>query len=226
MTFGISSATARVSNNGTGTTVTTASFTPNVGDLLVACYCTTGSFSTLTDSQSGTWTLGRSTGAGVGNDASIRYRFITTSAGMTVTGTRGAGTQDASIQVYIITGARVDVIGAVNSSTVSVTNNLTASIFTSTVTGSIAVVAVTEYGQTGSYTSSDLTVTTYGSGLVGSIMSGFKTLGAPGAQTANLDAPGTTNPSQIDWAAVEFLPSGAPPPQQMFPNRIWRGRRR
>lgn len=229
MTLSITTATARVANHSTGVTLTTASFSVNEHDLLFSCYETGGSFSSIADSQSGSWTLAKGNAAG-GNDSFIHYRYITTAGSMTVTLTRAAGTHDASAQIYLVQGARANnPIGITGGADVAgPADPRTTTAFTSTLNGSTMLVSAEDYNSTnGSDTSSDLTITTSASTIAeANAVSGFKTLGAPGSQTFQLNFPGTSTASNLHWVAVEIIPASTIPVFQRFPNRIWRGRRR
>ncbi len=225
----VTSATPRVANHSTGTTLATASFSVNPQDLLFSCYETSGSFSSITDSQSGSWTLAKGNAA-AGNDTFMHYRRITVAASITVTVTRAAGTRDTSLQVYLVTGARAnDPIGA--SGAADVVTNVdprTTTAFTSTINGSVMLVSAEDYNTTGgSDTSTDLTLTASAGTIVeANSCSGFKTLGAPGSQSFQLGFPGTNALTSLHWVAVEIIPAATLLLPQRFPNRIWRGRRR
>lgn len=145
--------------SGTGTaTLTSASFTPPAGALLVAISCggwggavTT---STITDSLSGTWTS-RVTANGTNNGANgivqISTRVIGSSAAMTVTAAYTNNSGGRMLGVYVITGASTTTFGATGVLDVGISGGQTGmtTSLTTTMTGSLVLGGVDSSGTTG-----------------------------------------------------------------------------
>lgn len=141
--------------NGTGSSsITSGSFTPPAGSLLVAVgfagWDTDSNLATITisDSRSGTWTnrlLGGS-GRGVGK-VRIATRPITTSQSMTVTASYTNDGGGRMLAVYVMTGCDTTNVGAGATAqwADAVTTNMTTSI-TTTKTGSLVVGGVDDSG--------------------------------------------------------------------------------
>lgn len=205
--------------------ITSASFTPPAGALLVVCASFNETSATpvegsVSDSQSLTWTLqGRRNdgdAGGLNGGAEIWTAIVSTSTSMTVSVRRTTdaggtgGTRRVSAVCYVVTGQHATPVPTVGEGS-STTNNLTASIFTSAFADSLAIVAGTEWNvpTDGVPVSSDLTEdgANYAGNL--SVLAGHKTLGAAGAQTANLDAAGT-GACEWNWVAIEVRDAGLP----------------
>ena len=196
--------------------ITSASFTPPANSLMM-CAVNTNSNAQATlvsvsDSEGGTWVeeVRRNlTEAGLEGHASIwRRTTAVTAVSMTVSVRRtndsgGTGAFDrVSAKVYVITGQHATPIPTTGEGS-STTNNLTASIFTSAHANSLALVCGTDWNANGLPTSSDLTIDAFNHAGVLSGLSGYKTLGTAGAETANLDAAGTAA-AEWNWCAVEI----------------------
>jgi len=207
--------------NSTSASVTTASFTPTASSTLVVLASggrTAAGAATVavTDSLSGTWTAGPSANstqnASSGAVAAIAYRTVTASA-MTVTVTTSGGTPNGAGAVVLqVVAAGTLQFGATGVGS-GAAASITPTIFTSTVSGSTAVVSGAEWSGGSTMSSSDLTggffsnANQEGGG-------GTKTLGATGSQTANLQISPSAGNIWV-WAALELLdvasgPAGAP----------------
>ena len=203
--------------------ITSASFTPPAGALLVCCVSMNsngvGTLASVSDSQGGTWVedVRRNFTDGLEGHASVWHRLNAPNTSMTVSVRRtnssgGGGDPDfnrISAKCYVVTGAHASSPVPTVGEGSSATNNLTASIFTSAFANSFAFVAATDWNANGTPTSSDLTVDAFHHAGVLSGMSGFKSLGATGAKTANLDAAGTAA-AEWNWAAVEVREDAGP----------------
>lgn len=221
-------ARATTATNGLSS-VTTASFTPPNNSLLVACIQSDGNDGAGTAdpvfSCSGgglTWTkrverIPSDSGAQEGGAAI--YTAIGAGASMTVTvGNGGAGFGPISVKVYIVPAADFDSatpVGA-NGEGSSTTNNITPTIFTNQVAGSYAFVSGDDWAAQGAPTSSDLTEDSWTMANEVSGTSGYKTLGATGSQTANLDG-GGTSATAWNWCAIEVRAAAGGP----FPPFPW-----
>jgi hypothetical protein len=195
-----------------GVNITSAAFTPPDGSLLVLTIEDDSNSAGNTYAAGGggwTWTQRKAqistTGAAV-----IFTAPVTTGASMQATCQRASGTSGTdrlSAKLYVVTGQDASPIGTSGSGT-STTNNLNAAIFTSTQPNSFAFVAGTDWNQLGVPTSSDLTKDAADYSGAISVISGYKDNGATGAQTANLDA-GGSSAAKWEWAALEILPAAA-----------------
>lgn len=221
MTITASLAAAWVYSDAFGASISTASFSVSVGDLLVAVADAAGPI-TISDSQSGSWNTALSLFSG---SFKAVWRVISSAGSMTVT-------FDDTTDTYVA-GSVLKYVGAKNSSPIgqtgngsSTTNNITPTIFTSTADNSYAAVMGADFNALGTITSSDLTIQTSNQ-IPASYASGYKSLGTAGSETANLNAAGT-GAADWQWLAVEILDGGKAPPNfgQAHPQRIWRGRRR
>lgn len=196
--------------------ITSASFTPPANSLMMCAISTNSNAQatlvSVSDSEGGTWqeeVRRNLTEAGLEGHASIwRRTTAVTTTSMTVSVRRtndsgGTGAFDrVSAKVYVITGQHAAPIPTTGEGS-STTNNLTASIFTSAHANSLALVAATDWNANGTPTSSDLTLDTFNHAGVLSGLSGYKSLGTAGAETANLDAAGTAA-AEWNWCAVEI----------------------
>lgn len=201
---------ARFAANATSTT--SASFTAPSGALLVCCVAMDGDSGTsysavVSDSGGLTWTtrVARAPGeSGLsGGGVLIATATTTSAASRTVTVTRSGVTRQMSAVCYVVTGQNASPIGA-NGENNSTTNAITPSVLTSTGANSLLFVSAIDWNANGAPTSSDLTANAANySGLI-SVISGYKVLGAAGAQTANLDAAGTSAAAWT-WVALEIL---------------------
>lgn len=194
---------------GTGSTVTSASFTRPAGGLLVAMVYTITS-TTYTVSGGGlTWTVRAATGG------AIWTAPVTGSGSMTVaignlTDVQFFG-KAAALKVIGLTGqSPANPIGASGNGS-STTNNLIASGYTSSVDGSRGFFAAVDDASTGAATSTDTgfawSVTTSFSvtrrGIFAHKAANTATAGSP--VTFNADASGTGTASW-GWAALEIVP--------------------
>lgn len=192
--------------SGAGGTGTSASFTPSTGDLLVVALCTdsvltTAVTHTLSDTAGGTWTQhAHADFASVAKSgaASMWSRPVPSGTSMTVTAAGGPDVVRA--QVFRVSGQAASPIGASNVGASS-TDPDTVAALTSTQANSVLFVAATDWNQTGSPTSSDLTFVGFDAASFISGGFGYKVLGPAGAQTANLNWGGTPEGT---WAALEI----------------------
>lgn len=205
MALAISSATTRVSST-SAQSVTTASFNVTAGQLLLACTATAYTTSSITDSAGGTWTLA----SGFGTSICVYRRQVTSNGSLTVTFTHTNAASKLSLSVWAVTGHdQSSPVGGTGSGSGSTVNNITPTAFTSTVSGSLLVASAYDVNSLGTPSSSDLT---YTAGANPASMSGYKTLGAPGSQTVNFDAYGSSN-AQWYWCAAEIKPAIEATPQ-------------
>jgi hypothetical protein len=203
--------------------VSTASFTPPAGSMLVAVVMAdTGDDTpssaanasditiTLSDNRSLAWTAQVERDKGDGalaqyGHVSIHTASVVTSQSMTVTATRSQPTVysgSINLQVFVVSGQIASPIGAVNKGSAT-TNDSSASI-TTTAPNSLLLIGASDWSANGPFTSSDLNVS---SGTVSgavSFMAGYKNTGAAGAQTMDLDA-GGSGATQLNWVALEIL---------------------
>lgn len=186
----VTSATAVVS--ATGSPVTTGSFTPAVGESLVALVAggASGTASVsyaLTDTQGGIWTpqilanLTSPGGSGGGGAAAIFTRDVTSATSMTITVTASGGTPNAlGVQVYRLAGGTVQ-FGPTGKGAPSGAS-ITPTALTSVTSGSTLFVATSEWRGGLALTSSDLAFTSF-SNVFQEGGFGYKTLGSPGPAT-------------------------------------------
>lgn len=142
---------------------------------------------------------------GTGGCSAIWTKQFSSAASRTISlrrTTGNGGTNRLSFKAYIVTSEDTsDFLGASGEGS-STTNNLTASIFTSEAANSYAFVAATDYNQRGSPTSTDLTEDSADYAGAISVTSGYKDVGTAGAETANLDA-GGSSAAAWTWVAIE-----------------------
>lgn len=200
-----------------GTVVTSASFTPPAGALLIACTEGAGGAGsnptiTITNSGSGTggWsqllkaTKTSTAGSGNGGVAAIHMAVATGSA-LTVTSTMTSGSLPINLKVYVFTGFdSLNPIGANTKFAWSNVSHTTTSSFLSTANNSIIVCAAAEWLSSPVPTSSDLTIETYFVSGQSRGFSGFKTNATSGSTvTCDLNASGS------DWlyCVIEVMPA-------------------
>lgn len=207
---------------GTGTAVTSASFTPANNSLLVCCVSAdTDSGVSITITVSGgslTWTARTERNAAEsganGGYAGIFTAPVATGANMTCSVTRtvnGAGSKRISAKLYIVTGQNAsNPIGTVGEGS-SAVNNLSASAYTSTVNNSRAFGAATDWSALGAGTTAPTSSDT-GSGATYSgqidalsVYKAANTASSGTAVTLNFDASGTGTPAW-NWCALEIVP--------------------
>jgi hypothetical protein len=214
-----SSAVARSTAN-TGSTTTTASFTPASGVLLVACVgMNTASQTAATVTVSGgslTWTERAHADhdtTGIALASGVASIWTAVSAGASMTVTAAGGPNVVSVQVYAVSGQAATPTGATGIGRTT-TASSTISAFTSTGANSMLFWALCDWAQTGAPTSSDTTgLTSFNVSGEVSGGSAYKTLGGTGPQTFQVTTPGA--PDAV-WAAIEVMDGGgaaASPPQ-------------
>lgn len=202
--------------SGTAGSATTAGFTAPSGAILVATVAanndTAGANVTIAMSDTGSlsWSAGpeRDQGDGGAQDghASIWYATTASAVSRTVTASASASVgavQDVVLNVFVLTGQdTTDPIGASGEGS-STTNDITPTIFTSEAANSWAVVVGSDWSAQGAPTSSDLTETSYDRTATYSATAGYKSLGAAGSQSANLNG-GGAGATTWNWAAIEI----------------------
>lgn len=216
--------------------ITSASFTPPAGSVLVVCVSadTNGNTDNITISVSGsslTWVnrVEHDPGdAGAnGGHASIwtpADGSTVPASSQTVSVRRTAGngsTGRISGKVYVVTGAdTADPTGATGENH-STTNNITPNAYTSTVNNSRGFGCGTDWNQLGTPTSTDTEDGGDYSGAI-SVVSLFKaadTATSGSTVTMNFDAGGTGN-AEWNWVALEILPAAGGSPQTVSPSSI------
>lgn len=196
-------------------TATTASFTAPNNSVLIASAYAAGPNAAATqswvvsDTGSLTWTLINSRDVSEGNSGGVTHYWAkTTSAAsrtVSVQATSSLGdTWDVVLDLRVWTGANLaDPIGAIGEGS-STSNEITPSAFTSEAASSILIAAVQDWNALGVPSSSDLTASTYDRAGIYSGLSGYKLLGAAGAQTFNYNSFGAGSPL-LNWCAFELL---------------------
>ena len=194
------------------TSDTTASFTPAVGELLVACVTCDLSASTavvMSDSLGGTWTQrARHDGTVAPTGAQVTVistRPVTAATAMTVTAS-GSGAFYVTQKVYRVAGSSL-AVGATGTGG-STTANITPTAFTSTVANSYIFATGCTFNGSANPTSSDLTIDAFETSGVGDDLAGlagYKALGAVGSKTFNFNT--TASPVTWHWAAIEVVES-------------------
>lgn len=216
------SSPATISSN-SATTVTTASFSPPSGSLLVAM-CAGNSTSaglgsmTVSDSGSHTWTLwirANSTPSGIGGgSAQIFYTYLSSAPGsITVTGTQSANTFNGTLlTVKVLDGASSTQTGATNktSSTTAVAPTVS---LTTTTTGSYVYGAMIDASNNDTLTANSNTtiITQDVDSTNGDTYASFKAAsatGTPGATTFGFTAPSTCITNLV---VAEILPAALGP---------------
>jgi hypothetical protein len=196
--------------------LTTASFSPPAGTLLMACvFVENSTDQAISISNSGTaltWTqrVIRTTaeaGSSSGQIAIYTAPNATAQSGITVTMSVDNVTSFAALKVLTITGAELsNPVGATGEGS-STTNNVTVNAYTSTVQYSRGFGAAHDWQGLGTPTSSDDEETFNSANVLSgmTIWKGAKTDTSGSTVTLNLDAAGTGTPKWL-WVAVEILP--------------------
>jgi hypothetical protein len=216
--------------------ITSASFTPPTGSVLVVCVSadTNGSGDNITISVSGsslTWTNRVEHDPGdasaMGGHASIwtpADGSTVPASSQTVSVRRTAGngsTGRISVKIYVVTGAdTADPTGATGENH-STTNNITPNAYTSTVNNSRAFGCATDWNQLGVPTSTDTEDGADYSGAI-SVVSLFKaadTATSGTTVTMNFDAGGTGN-AEWNWVALEVRPGAGGASQDVTASAI------
>lgn len=214
-----------------GVNITSASFTPPAGSLLVANVSadTNGSTDNITISVSGgslTWTnrVERDPGdaGGSAGHASIWTAVQPSSVSTTVSVQRTAGngsTLRISCKVDVWTGIDTTTPTGATGEGSSTTNNLTPNVYTSTVNNSRGVGCATDWMQLGTPTSTDTADAADYAGAI-SVISVYKaadTATSGSTVTMNFDA-GGTGTADWNWVALELLPSSGASTQDVSPS--------
>lgn len=215
---------ARANGTFSGTTATTASFSPpdSVIVACTACNSTAGTGATFTMSNNGaalTWVpiflRNRADASGLDGAAAGFYALVPGGrAGLTVTATSANTGVEPTVKAYVLTGVdTASVVGGQAEGSSSSTTAFTSTNFTIARDGSLLFCACSQFAKAAGQTSSDLTADTRtGTGM--GAMSGFKALGAAGGSgNCNINPGGS--PSTTDWGTFEIQASlavPAPPP--------------
>lgn len=202
--------------------ITSASFTPPAGSVLVVCVSadTNGNTDNITISVSGsslTWTNRVEHDPGdagaMGGHASIwtpADGSTVPASAQTVSVRRTAGngsTGRISVKIYVVTGAdTADPTGATGEGH-STTNSITPNAYTSTVNNSRGFGCGTDWNQLGTPTSTDTEDGADYSGAISvvSLHKAADTATSGSTVTMNFDAGGTGN-AEWNWVALEILP--------------------
>lgn len=209
-----SSSPALAAQTSISATVTTASFTPPAGCLLVAAaFCSqnaTGMTFTISDSLSLAWStilLRNSTDTGTYQSAAGLYYAVATGAAMTVTCVVGSSFFP-TVKVYCITGADMSSPIGGSVKTGSTSTSFATSTFVNSRAASLGIVCAA--GTTANaYTSND---TTYGAGPASNGhygLSGYKTLGAAAATSSfHIETSGTPKTNVVSCEIKSSLEGG------------------
>ena len=208
--------------NTSSTTAVSASFDIADGDLIIAVYHAdqtsdlTIDSVTLTDNDGDLAFTGinlrGSTDSGAGFVGASSYNATRADTGVVVTITAGLANDTPYLKIYRITGHdTADPIGALNEGDLT-TDPQSASLTMETAGGFFA--AWTDWNQTGTPTSSDLTETGFDDAGDISGGSGYKVT-AVGAQTGDMNSGGTPTGN---WIAFEIRDGGgaAPSPKRLL----------
>lgn len=223
-----------------GVDITSASFSPPAGSLLVLTIGadTDASADNLTlsvsDSVNGTtgWTnqvdRDESDGGGAQESHAAIWTLADAAGGsktVSVRRTAGlGGTRRISCKLYVVTGQHATPVGNVGEGTTT-TNNTTPTILTTTADDSYVFVSVSDWSQSGSPTSSDgVEDSADYSGAI-SVMSMYEAQGAAGSMSMNIDAGGSGG-VEINWVGLEVKAAAAAaataPPPFRTPTRFFR----
>lgn len=198
------------------TSGTTASFTPPAGALLVVAVGAesgnNGDPPAISNSGTAlTWTLWKyrdqySSGGQVGM-AAIWTAPVAASSAMTVTATWSFANY-GGLKVFVVTGAdTASPVGAIGEGS-SATNNITPTVYTSTVANSRAFGIAADWSGLGSPSSTDTGfpyhIASHASGIA--VHKAANTTSAGSTVTLNFDAAGSSSPTW-NWVAVEIVPS-------------------
>ena len=217
-----SSSPALASQTSASNTVTTASFTPPAGALLVAAaFCSQNSASpmtfTLSDSTSGTWTtdLVRNS-SDTGSISSVAGIYHATASGAAVTVTCVvASSFFPTVKVYVLTG--VNMASPVGSSAKqsSTSTSFATTGYTNAAASSIGIAAAAN-NVANTMTSNDATASSPGAASNGHYgIACYKLpLGAAGATTTHHFE--TTGTPSINIVQVEFVAASASLPKSWF----------
>lgn len=222
MALAVDASTPVIASVGSGVfSVTTASFTPPVDSLLVAvCFSdnATGSSNdpapTVTNSGTAfTWTLGpaRNPSEDNGGSCKIYTAKVTVSQAMTVTYATGGsgGTGHAcKLKVEVVTGQDLtSPIGATGEGS-SATNNITPTVYTSTVDLSLAIGGAVDWSANGVPTSTDVEDGAHTANQISAVAcyKASTTTPSGSAVTLNFDAAGAAA-ADWNWVAVEIKPA-------------------
>ena len=231
---------AATNSNGTTATVTTGSFTPPTGSLLLNLWSGNTSSGTnpftptITDNLGAHLTYNlqdwqsRADSPTVDGQAADWTALVGTSAAQTVTVTSGTGVgnQQSALQVVVITGQHATPVGAHGKSG-SASTSAVAQNFTGTAAGSMGFIVVTDWDALGSMTAgTGCTLIATGTIPTTQISWGmFRRTTADGTvggtTTMNVNLAGTS--THVTWTYVEIVPAAStavtttlPPPLPQY----------
>lgn len=218
MAIAVDASTPARATSTTGLTVTTASFTPPAGSLLLACVHadTVSAGATPTATMSGnaglTWAnVGFSGRTQTGNNgyAGMFWAKVTTSAAMTVTITMSGASASlpTSLKVYVLTGADTTTPAVTSVTGGATTQTMTATGMTVASKGGLFFAVGSEWQAIGpgGPTSSDLTAdAVFASGTSTlECISGYKTLPTLGASVTGDFTAGSTGTKEWNYVAIQ-----------------------
>lgn len=213
---------AMVVQTGLSATVTTASFTPPVGALLLACgwgtLTQTGVTLSMSDTDGDFWTkIQERNSADAGGQSGVASLFWARAVGDAITCTCTSSYFAPALQVYVITGADATTpIGGTTEGS-STSTSLTTGGFTIQRAGSLGFVC--GENTTGAVMTSSDTTNVHGTNSGHFGIAGYKSLGAAGGSaTFNL---GSSGSPKINWVSCEVM---AALPASSNPS-AWRRRR-
>lgn len=218
---------------GAGPTVTTASFTPPAGALLLVEWAGNSSSGanpgqpTITDNLGGhlTYTLvawqSHANSPTVDGQAAAWWAPVVSSAAMTVSVTnQDSGNPDGALKVTVFTGADTSGIGASGKSGSASASSIAQS-YTAQATGGWGFLVDCDWDTLGAQTAgSGCTFTSGGTGSVGSAISyGFLRRTSAddtngGSNSLNVTIPGTSN--HLSWVYTEIKPASTSTPSYPF----------
>lgn len=208
--------------------ITTASFTPSVGDWLFALSSADNTNTvaiTFSDSLSGTWTQQvRSDGNADAPTGSMiatvmATRQISSASSMTVTAT-SSGAFFIDLKVFRVSASAGIISLGASGHGGSASSNMTATAYTSLVPNSTLIAGAASLLSTATPTSSDLTGSLFYAGAIDdfSTVQGYKTLSATGSQTFNA-ANTFSGTASWHWVAIEVF-ERFPPPVNITRRRV------
>lgn len=212
MAIAIDASTPAIATHNGTTSVTSASFTPPAGALLVATLGqTVNNDVTMSNSATAfTWTSRVDNAAPSSGRIRVFTAPATVSQSMTVTASY-AGTEGGGMKIWVLTGADTASVG--NSGTGdSTTNNLTATGYTSSADESWGFAVAVDLNFLGTPTSTD---TSGGTWNFSSVSSGISLRKATSTATSgstvsfNYDAAGASAAGWV-WGALEILATATP----------------
>ena len=225
MPIAIDASSPALATGNSVTAVTTATFNPPANSLLIAVsmWDTTGAVTpsvAMTNNGAAldvAWTLAKkmdqSTGATDGLVHIYTGQITSSRTGMTITstpsGTGFAFDERGGLKVYVVTGHTASPLGATGSGE-SATNNITPTVYTSTVNNSWCFGGATNKTDLGAPTSTDVeTAFSLAFAVEGEAVTKAAATATSGTgETLNFDAAGASA-AAWNWAAIEIKPAAA-----------------